>query len=126
MEGYKDIYWSGDRIVWQNLFRHYLLCFLLATTVRSVAGEIQPAELKTFVLNTPDTLPDAPVREIYRRICEQFLAEIKVQNLIESLGDHRSVRREELMHHLCIFHGLAIKLLVTELGAQVQNGQINT
>jgi len=25
LEGYREIYWSGDRIVWINLFRHYLL-----------------------------------------------------------------------------------------------------
>jgi hypothetical protein len=26
MEGFRDMYWSGDYIVWKNLFRHYLLC----------------------------------------------------------------------------------------------------
>lgn len=25
LEGYREVYWSGDRIVWINLFRHYLL-----------------------------------------------------------------------------------------------------
>ena len=25
MEGFKDVYWQGDRIVWTNLIRHYLL-----------------------------------------------------------------------------------------------------
>lgn len=25
LEGYKEIYWSGDEIIWKNLFRHYLL-----------------------------------------------------------------------------------------------------
>jgi hypothetical protein len=26
MEGYRDVFWSGDPIVWRNLIRHYLLC----------------------------------------------------------------------------------------------------
>ena len=26
MEGFRDIVWQGDRIVWTNLFRHYLYC----------------------------------------------------------------------------------------------------
>jgi hypothetical protein len=30
MEGYKDVYWTGDRIVWRNLLRHYLLCLSCA------------------------------------------------------------------------------------------------
>jgi hypothetical protein len=25
MEGYKDVFWSGDLIAWRNLLRHYLL-----------------------------------------------------------------------------------------------------
>jgi hypothetical protein len=31
MEGYKDVFWAGDRIVWRNLLRHYLLCLLQTT-----------------------------------------------------------------------------------------------
>jgi hypothetical protein len=26
MEGFRDIYWHGDTIAWNNLFRHYLIC----------------------------------------------------------------------------------------------------
>lgn len=25
MEGFRDFYWSGDLIVWQNFLKHYLL-----------------------------------------------------------------------------------------------------
>jgi hypothetical protein len=28
MEGFKDLYWQGDEIVWRNLIRHYALCLL--------------------------------------------------------------------------------------------------
>lgn len=28
LEGFKDLFWRGDAIVWKNLFRHYLLCFM--------------------------------------------------------------------------------------------------
>ena len=26
MEGYRDVFWLGDSIIWKNLFRHYLFC----------------------------------------------------------------------------------------------------
>ena len=26
MEGYRDIVWRGDEIVWTNLFTHYVYC----------------------------------------------------------------------------------------------------
>ncbi|MBT0622553.1 DUF2971 domain-containing protein [Pseudomonas fluorescens] len=29
LEGYREIYWSGDKIVWMNFFRHYLLILAL-------------------------------------------------------------------------------------------------
>ncbi|WP_455886948.1 DUF2971 domain-containing protein [Pseudomonas rustica] len=29
LEGYREIYWSGDQIVWMNFFRHYLLILAL-------------------------------------------------------------------------------------------------
>jgi hypothetical protein len=25
MEGYKDLFWSGDVVVWRSLFKHYIL-----------------------------------------------------------------------------------------------------
>ena len=29
MEGFRDIVWSGDKIVWTNLFKHYVHCLFL-------------------------------------------------------------------------------------------------
>ena len=26
MEGFKDLFWRGDEIVWRNFLKHYLLC----------------------------------------------------------------------------------------------------
>jgi hypothetical protein len=26
MEGLRQVYWRGDRIVWRNLLRHYIIC----------------------------------------------------------------------------------------------------
>src|SRR5260370_42476392 len=38
MEGYKDVFWSGDRIVWRNLLRHYLLCLLQTSSLCLMMG----------------------------------------------------------------------------------------
>ncbi|WP_439856714.1 DUF2971 domain-containing protein [Pseudomonas syringae] len=29
LEGYKEVYWAGDEIIWRNFFRHYLLVLAL-------------------------------------------------------------------------------------------------
>jgi hypothetical protein len=31
MEGFRDIFWRGDQIVWRNLLRHYVLCLEAGT-----------------------------------------------------------------------------------------------
>src|ERR1700677_2508651 len=62
MEGYKDVFWLGDRIVWRNLLRHYLLCLLQTASLCVVAGpEFDRAGLKTIVFAAFENLPQAPV-----------------------------------------------------------------
>ncbi|MFW9087765.1 hypothetical protein ACOI7N_24900, partial [Pseudomonas sp. P2758] len=48
LEGYREIYWSGDKIVWLNLFRHYSL---LTLAIRSwqVDGEDVPPDLVVHI-----------------------------------------------------------------------------
>ena len=38
MEGYKDVFWSGDRILWRNLIRHYLRCLLQTMSLCLTTG----------------------------------------------------------------------------------------
>src|SRR4051812_7881823 len=42
MEGLRDIFWRGDRIVWENLFRHYLICLSWAYSLLAILGEDTP------------------------------------------------------------------------------------
>ena len=46
MEGYKDVFWSGDLIVWRNLLRHYLLCLLRSAF--AMGADLDGAQLKTL------------------------------------------------------------------------------
>jgi len=39
VEGFKDLFWQGDAIVWVNLLRHYLLCLMQAMSITIIAGE---------------------------------------------------------------------------------------
>src|ERR1700674_4698245 len=68
MKGYKDVFWSGDHILWRNLFRHYLLCLLQTISLCVVIGaKFDRTDLKTMVFSAFENLPDAPVRAIYQR-----------------------------------------------------------
>lgn len=37
MEGFRDVFWRGDAVVWKNLFRHYLLCVEWAYSFVSIS-----------------------------------------------------------------------------------------
>jgi hypothetical protein len=38
LEGFKDIVWQGDHIVWRNLLRHYVLSLVRATSLSTILG----------------------------------------------------------------------------------------
>jgi Protein of unknown function (DUF2971) len=116
MEGYKDVFWSGDRIVWRNLLRHYLLCLLKTTAVSLMAGtDFDRAILKTMIFSAYQDLPETRVRVIYQRACEAFIADSNIQQLIEALA-HRvtPLRRDELTHTLRAVHPFALNVLFKE------------
>ncbi|HEY2530496.1 MAG TPA: hypothetical protein VGJ20_21615 [Xanthobacteraceae bacterium] len=75
-EGLKDLFWQGDDIVWRNLLRHYLYCLMVtsymvgaspATFARSLCDPI--------VHQMPHDLPEAPVRAVYKDICDGFFGQ---------------------------------------------------
>ena len=73
MEGFKDIFWRGDGIVWTNLLRHYLLCLMQAASITVISGETFTRDMcwlrgrhtqsliRAFVMRAFDAA-DAPAR----------------------------------------------------------------
>jgi hypothetical protein len=50
-EGIKDVFWQGDKIVWENLFKHYLVCLNTAWALLSVCGENHSFDWKNIPIN---------------------------------------------------------------------------
>jgi hypothetical protein len=117
MEGYKDVFWSGDRIVWRNLLRHYLLCLLQTAALCLPRGpKFDGADLKTIVFSAVDNLPDAPVRATYQRTCDAFFADPNIQKLVDALAARSTpLRRDELAHTLRAIHMFAVTVLMKAL-----------
>jgi hypothetical protein len=117
MEGYKDVFWLGDRIVWRNLLRHYLLCLLhMACRTLLVPTGLDRPDLKTIVFSAPEELPQVPIRSIYKRMCEAFLADSSVAAFVEAMTARSTpLRRDELTNRLRVFHTFALSLMAAEL-----------
>ncbi len=110
LEGLKDIVWRGDRIVWRNLFRHYLLCLMQSVSLTAVAGnEFSPEIAANLVYQTDDDLPLAPVRAIYSQACDAFFNHEAAEALLNALSrDGKAVRRDELTYYLRLIHYWAL------------------
>ena len=103
MEGYKDVFWQGDSIVWHNLLRHFILVLMSMVHRRLGGPAFGDADIRKVIFHTAEDLPPPPAtaREIYAQICRDFFSHAEINTLVQKLGSMtRPVRREELSHYL--------------------------
>lgn len=113
MEGYRDIYWNGDLIVWKNLFRHYLLCLERFCSLLMIAGETHPLsedEIPVFLSDTD--LPTPAYKALFSEMVSTFLENQKLIALIKGVSERSSpVRRDELFFYLRAVHPIALEAI---------------
>ncbi|WP_143085799.1 hypothetical protein [Halogranum rubrum] len=105
IEGYQDVFWEGDEVLWENLLRHYLLNLLSAANTCLIFDDdgfddyaIQP-EL------TRDSLPTDEYRELFDSVCQSFFHErgfARVPSSLASLPE--PLRRKSLQLVLSALH----------------------
>jgi hypothetical protein len=113
MEGFTDIFWRGDAIVWENLFRHYLICLNTAWVLLAGCGEDHPLNWDHIpIIQFEDPSITPPQKAVYDEIFDDFFGNEAVSSYICALT-HRThpIRRNELAVHLRNFHLLAITVV---------------
>jgi hypothetical protein len=120
MEGFKDLFWFGDKLIWRNLLKHYVLCILeTAYLCLGAPDQFDQGILKSIIFHVPETLPDAPIRTIYQQIAIKFLAEEPVETLVSLMAARTTpIRRNELTSYLRALHGFALKIIVDDFHAR--------
>jgi hypothetical protein len=115
LEGFKDLVWCGDRILWENLLRHYLLCLTHAVMSALISGPDHTfGEMETFVFANESLLPTPEYGKLHRRICEDFFKHEDAAALPELLADRGSpIRRDELTTYLRLLHLYALNTVLT-------------
>lgn len=106
MEGFRDIVWQGDDIVWINLFRHYISCLNLTVSLVVLQG--------SEVTITPNDIPieglagehSSPMETtILDELCTVVFERCRLHQLIHDLSSsNRPVRRDELLTYLKSIH----------------------
>ena len=110
MDGYRDIVWRGDDIVWLNLFKHYLYCLHWAYCEVSIIGdtaEFTPGDINvTGRWNEP---PTSSFGELFSEIWETLRDDLRVPVISTKIGTmSRNITQKELLVYLTVIHYYAL------------------
>jgi len=113
MEGFKDMFWSGDRIIWTNLLKNYLLCLDRACIQFMLTGDVNKIDLATIpVFEIENDLPTEGYKAIFRQACGTFFGTPAVSEFIDALtARQQPVRRDELCVNLRMAHYTAMNAI---------------
>lgn len=115
MEGFLDVFWDGDAIVWENLLKHFLMCLEQVFALNSIAGEtmeIKATQIPIFK-NRSRYQTDA-AKNMHTQIEEHFFAYDYIKKLPDSLNRRNSaIRRDELITYLRLVHAYAIQSITS-------------
>ena len=102
MEGFRDIVWRGDKIVWTNFFKHFVYClhggyFLLRTTGTSKELGVDDIPF----LGTWDQISTSQEQGLFDEIWHRFHNLPKMSEIIKTLANsNREIRYRELEFYL--------------------------
>ena len=110
MEGFMKFFWKGDKIVWENFFKHYLLCLEQVLVIASLVEDGKTISIDDIpVFKTIEDFPTARYREAFGSICMSFLDKDTVKRYLEFLCRRGTpINSEELVCHLKNLHLLAL------------------
>jgi hypothetical protein len=105
LEGYKDLFWKGDVIVWKNFLRHYVLCLMQAVLLALEHGEEYEITEDNLPFRMIDDDLHPEVRKLYDAMCEKMFGDPELAPLPELLQQRVSpIRRNELLSLLWSIH----------------------
>ena len=110
MEGLRDIVWTGDRIVWVNLFRDYVNCLHWGFHYLLIFGDeicFEPSDVRSV---PPWNAPPTPaVKELSNAIWAQVRDRAQIVQFAERLAAiQRQSRKAELASYLRLVHAHAL------------------
>ena len=138
MEGFRDIIWRGDKIVWTNFFKHFVYCLLVSYLQLEKAGVSEELSVDDIPISGRwDQISTPQTQRLFDDIWHRSLNLPKMPEIIEALSNSKhEIRYRELGYYLrmiqhaslieiaesCIIHGSLPKsknpLLLEELSVQ--------
>jgi len=113
MEGYRNVFWSGDIIAWNNLFSHYIFCLQRLTLELLISGEeFQLTANDIPVFDSTEDLPTDKYKNLFSKIKERFLNHSDIVAFMASILKRSTpIRKKELHYYLDCIHLPALKII---------------
>lgn len=126
LEGYRELYFSGDIVVWRNLFKRYIACLIIRNFQYLMGPDFEQNEFPdSYNLNT---LPEY-IKEKGNEAINKFLGNGNIQRHLAFLSKpERRVTKEELTVHLRSVHVYAMKVttnLYASLGVKLSKTKLS-
>ena len=111
MEGFRNVVFKGDKIVWRNLLRHYLKCLNWACMINCASngkydfwGDSR-FPLYECIEDFPDSFHENFFGESYQDFIQAF------NRVMDKLSTITTVSRSEILHYLERIHYVACKII---------------
>ncbi|MDR3432084.1 MAG: DUF2971 domain-containing protein [Rouxiella aceris] len=119
MEGFRDIFWQGDIILWKDLFRHYILC--LESCVREVLNncdEVHTAIDDISMFKKYEHYTSQENQLLLTIINNDFFSRTSIINLLENISTRDfAIRRDELLLYLSSVNEIALHCIFSNNAA---------
>lgn len=111
MEGFRDIFWQGNEVVWKNLFKHYIFCLQDVYIQSFMCGEeckINENSIPIFARFCD--FPSLLYEELFNSIISEFFMEYN--SSIKKIASRSTpVKRDELYFYLNTSHSIALNII---------------
>ena len=105
MEGFQDMVWSGDKIVWTNLFKHFAIS--LHEFMLGLKEGVIDFNTDSIPIWHSETTPQA--EEWRKQIWNSFSDVGKIHTIIEAIANmNRKIRYRELRYYLTCIYGIVL------------------
>jgi len=117
LEGYQDVFWEGDEVLWENLLRHYLLNLHRAAIICALSVDAE--DLDEYAIDpklTRDDLPTDEYRQQFDSICQSFFEERGFRRTSSGLASlPEPLKRNNLQQVLSVIHRSALESVLERM-----------
>lgn len=121
LEGNIRYYWDGDKIVWENLLKNYLLCLERVILISRILDDNKTFSKEDLpIFNSIEDLPTKIYKERMKKIYNRFFTNKFVDSYINFIiKNPNKIYIEEMYIHLKILFVTALKVI---LQLDIENG----